>query len=74
MDFDKFEEFQLQIDLVISHAKENGGGQFKLSPNGNYSLEELWEYISHYKDIHKNDYTIWTCLDNVNQFIKVLVK
>lgn len=74
MEDDKSIQFQAQMNLTIPKVSEAGGGKFKLVPNTVYSLEELWEYISRYKDIHKNDYTIWLCLDNVNQFIKVLVK
>ena len=74
MDSDKFENFQLQMDITIPPLKNNGGGQFKLMPNDNFDLDELWEYILFYKEIHKRDYTIWLYLDNVNKYIKVLVK
>lgn len=74
MEDDKFVQFQQQMDLTIPRISEMGGGKFKLMPNAVYSLEELWEYALHYIDIQKTDYTIWLCLDIVNQIIKVLVK
>lgn len=74
MDSDKFENFQLQMDITIPPLKNSGGGQFKLMPNYNFDLDELWEYILFYKEIHKSDYIIWLYLDNVNKYIKVLVK
>jgi len=74
MEDDKFIQFQQQMDLTIPKISKAGGGKFKLIPNADYPLQELWGYILHYTDIHKTDYTIWLCLDNVNQFIKVLVK
>ena len=59
------------LSLRVSEA---GGGKFKLMPNAVYSLEELWECALRYQSIHKTDYIILLCLDNINQFIKVLVK
>ena len=74
MEDDKFIQFQQQMDLTIPKVSEAGGGKFKLMPNAVYSLEELWECALRYQSIHKTDYIILLCLDNVNQFIKVLVK
>lgn len=74
MEDDKFIQFQQQMNLTIPRVSEAGGGKFKLVPNAVYSLEELWECALRYQSIYKTDYIIWLCLDNVNQFVKVLVK